>query len=172
MSDVWIVENQGSMIINLASLGVVLRKKGDVVDLVKATNKNVSELESNKDLKLQFAYNNLKTIKKESFIPSPVDNSGLEQKLDVLLSSLSEEKMESLLEKIFKKNVVQSTQYVEKSAENQDNKSIVDSDEDVRQEALMKLIFNKDKKVESNLENFGKKSQEIEVEDDFSDLID
>lgn len=175
MGESWIVRNNSGNSLFLTNNGILFRKNGDTVDLVVRTGRRVSDLEFDKEIRINFAHNNLVTISKDDGKQEAaiIDNSKIEEKLNLLIDAVSHMKsnqnspsenngldeIKSYLKSITSNNV----------SENRENPT--DEEDRIRENVLDKLINNKGK-FEGQLDNFGKNKRELESGEDFTDLID
>jgi len=172
----WVVRNNSGKSLFLTNNGILFRKNGDIVDLVVRTGRRVHDLEFDKEIIINLSHNNLVTVSKDygKEDTAIVDNSKIEEKLNLLIDAVSNIKNIQNLPsenngldeiKSYLKSIASTDSFVEKKEE------IVNEEEKIREDVLDKLI-NNNTKFEGQLDNFGKNKRELESEEDFTDLID
>jgi hypothetical protein len=187
MVEKWVVLNNSGKILNLPKSKIVLKKKNQSIDLVAATGKPIFQLELDPEIKLHFAYNNLKTVEKVSREQSH-DVKGLSDKMDALLDVITgkddsnvTDKIDSLVEAL--KGNQNANIDVEQLASllaatgvvsKKDKESMTPDEQEenkMRDEAMEKLMSST-KDPEKSMSTFGRTKVISENNDDMSDLID
>lgn len=173
----FIVESNVSEILCIKSLKITFKKRGEIVDLCSRSGQSVYDLKKNNEINIFIETNRLKVIQiEERQIVNQivkeivsVDNSEMSSKMDKLLSVFSPENLKEMLKEIVDKKIEVHGGVSEKTREN-----IEDDTEGIREELMKTFVFNKDKKVEGNIENFGKNTQKIDASEskNLDDLID
>lgn len=182
MEDKWVVQNNSGKILILPINKLRFTINGRM-DLVERLGLNVREIEINKEVKREIAYNNLVTIEKhdsisehEKELAGKMDKmmslleSGISpqapsvQKVEIVKQIESQADAESLsavLDKYFK----------DRGMDTGEAKKKIEEEEKMREDAIKQLIDH-DKKPDSTLKGFGDKKEVKEEPEDFSDLID
>lgn len=175
MQEKWVVKNNSKMIISMPKMGIVLRPKG-TVDLVSATGMEVKDLERDSELSVQFTHEHFETIEKIKNPEKGEIDPKIQEKLDAILSkveNMPQNQREVIVEK-------QSVEFDPKNLENilrnivsnigAGEKTASKEEDEMREEAIKKLVENAKAPKVSELDNFGKQKKNID-HDDNSDLI-
>lgn len=174
----WVVRNKSGKTLFLTKNNILFKRDGDAIDLVARTGKRIDDLEFDKEIKINFSYNNLVTVskvreEKVMEIPNEID-----EKLNKLLDAVASIRAVENVEKNDNSSDINKIlSYIKDMKINGVSNEIdVDqekNEEKLREDFLKQLMENKKAKEEdTKMDNFGKNKRQIDSDEDFTDLID
>ena len=176
----WIVRNNTSGPLILPNNKLTFSKCGQEKELCFLTNKTISELERDQEIKMNLSHKNIITVFKTEKPVSDTDTEGISNKLEDLKKLILDSSQNvQIIEKEASAPQVDISQIVDAikgqiniNIGSESGENVVSlEDEKMKEEAIKQLVFRKDD-LKKNLQNMGSTKQIKNESEGNEDLLD